>query len=209
LLKSLYAAPHDVTEHGTHNPFEKSGTELKASVEMGKATGFVCLFKGPSNSKVKERSVAGADFNVFGSGENGLSDKIRMKPTHTHLLVDKHNITISLYDLCIMPTRQKFPIALHIGNKIEHLCRWKGKLSCLFINLHKTYTCGDQLFFGNVIVGGFLSWVFLITERRKDWSSLHIFNFVLNLFNAEFQIILLLAPESTAQTHFCQKKSRG
>jgi hypothetical protein len=41
LLKSLYAAPHDVTEKGTCNPFEKSGTQLKAGIEMGKATRLV------------------------------------------------------------------------------------------------------------------------------------------------------------------------
>jgi hypothetical protein len=114
LFKSLYAATHYITEQGTYNSFEKSGTQLKTRVEMGKAPGLVYPFKGPSNSQVKERSIAGADFNVFGSGENGLGDKTRMKPTHTHLLVYEHNLPIPIYDRCIMPSRQKLPIALHI-----------------------------------------------------------------------------------------------
>ena len=60
---------------------------------------------------------------MFGSGENGLSDKTCMKPPHAHFLVDKRNITISFYDCGAVPSRQELPIALHIGNKIEHLFR--------------------------------------------------------------------------------------
>ena len=81
-LKSLDTASHDVTEQGACNPFEKSGAQLKAGIEMGKATRLVCPFKGPSDSKIEEGSIAGADFNVLGSCKNGLSDKTCMKPPH-------------------------------------------------------------------------------------------------------------------------------